>query len=76
MTQVPSETAILPGVKSTGWPVLVHCTRTTVVAVASVLVARIFRLPETYGAPITTLASTVAQRSRPAACRQLPQAGQ
>jgi len=34
-------------VRWTGWPVLVHSLRTAVAAVASVLVARLFRLPET-----------------------------
>jgi uncharacterized membrane protein YgaE (UPF0421/DUF939 family) len=42
----------------TGWPVLVHSTRTAVAAVASLLAARLFRLPETYWAPITTLVIT------------------
>ena len=41
-----------------GWPVLVHSARTAVAAVVSVLVARLFRLPETYWAPITTLVIT------------------
>jgi uncharacterized membrane protein YccC len=38
-----------------GWPVLVHSARTAVAAVVSVLVARLFRLPEAYWAAITTL---------------------
>ena len=42
----------------TGWPVVVHSARTAVAAVASVLVARLFRLPEAYWAPITTLVIT------------------
>ena len=42
----------------TSWPVLVHCARTAVAAVASVLAARLFRLPETYWAAITTLVVT------------------
>jgi uncharacterized membrane protein YgaE (UPF0421/DUF939 family) len=42
----------------TGWPVLVHSLRTAVAAVASVLVARLFRLPETYWAAVTTLVIT------------------
>src|SRR6266851_3347124 len=42
----------------TGWAVLVHSLRTAVAAVASVLVARLFRLPETYWAAITTLVIT------------------
>jgi uncharacterized membrane protein YccC len=41
-----------------GWAVLVHAGRTAVAAVASVLVARVFRLPETYWAAITTLVIT------------------
>lgn len=41
-----------------GWPVLVHCARTAVAAVVSVLAARLCRLPETYWAPITTLVIT------------------
>jgi len=41
-----------------GWAVLVHSLRTAVAAVASVLVARLFRLPETYWAAITTLVIT------------------
>lgn len=39
-------------------PVVVHSTRTAVAAVASLLVARVFRLPEAYWAPITTLVIT------------------
>jgi uncharacterized membrane protein YccC len=46
------------GVESTWWPVLVHSVRTAVAAVASVLVARVFGLPEAYWAPITTLVIT------------------
>jgi uncharacterized membrane protein YgaE (UPF0421/DUF939 family) len=45
--------------------VLLHPVRTAVVAVASVLVARLFRLPEAYWAPITTL--VIAQSSLGAA---------
>jgi uncharacterized membrane protein YccC len=41
-----------------GSPVLVHSARTAVAAVASVLAARLFRLPEAYWAPITTLVIT------------------
>jgi uncharacterized membrane protein YgaE (UPF0421/DUF939 family) len=41
-----------------GWPILVHSARTAVAAVASVMAARLFRLPETYWAPITTLVIT------------------
>ncbi len=40
------------------WPVLVHSSRTAVAAVASVLAARLFRLPETFWAAITTLVIT------------------
>ena len=39
-------------------PVMVHSARTAVVAVTSLLVARLFRLPEAYWAPITTLVIT------------------
>ncbi len=39
-------------------PILVHSLRTTLAAVASLLVARLFRLPEAYWAPITTLVIT------------------
>jgi uncharacterized membrane protein YgaE (UPF0421/DUF939 family) len=45
-------------VKWMGWPVLVHSARTAVAAVASMLVAQLFRLPEAYWAPITTLVIT------------------
>jgi uncharacterized membrane protein YccC len=38
--------------------VLVHSVRTTVVAVASLLVARLFHLPESYWAPITSVVIT------------------
>ena len=38
--------------------VLVHSARTAVAAVASMLAARLFRLPEAYWAPITTLVIT------------------
>lgn len=41
-----------------GWPVLVHSARTAVVAVTSLLVAQLFRLPEAYWAPITTIVIT------------------
>lgn len=37
---------------------LEHCARTAVTAVASMLVARVFRLPQSYWAPITTLVIT------------------
>jgi uncharacterized membrane protein YccC len=39
-------------------PVLPHAARTTVVAVTSLLVARLFRLPESYWAPITAMVVT------------------
>jgi len=45
-------------VKRAGLPVAVHSARTAVAAVASLLVARLFRLPEAYWAPITTLVIT------------------
>ena len=40
------------------WPILVHSARTAVAGVASLLAARLFRLPEAYWAPITTLVIT------------------
>ena len=40
------------------WPVLVRSVRTAVAAVVSLLAARMFRLPEAYWAPITTLVIT------------------
>jgi len=45
-------------VKGTVWPLLVHSVRTAVAAVVSLVVARLFRLPATYWAPITTLVIT------------------
>jgi hypothetical protein len=48
------------------WPVLVHSVRTAMAAVVSVLAARLFRLPETYWAPTTTLVIT---HSPPLDCR-------
>jgi len=45
-------------VKWAGWPVLVHSVRTAVVAVASLQVARWFRMPQAYWAPITSLVVT------------------
>jgi uncharacterized membrane protein YgaE (UPF0421/DUF939 family) len=42
----------------TGWAVLVHSARTAVSAVASLLAAQLFGLPEAYWAPITTLVIT------------------
>jgi uncharacterized membrane protein YgaE (UPF0421/DUF939 family) len=53
------------GVGWTGWPVVVHSARTAVAAIASLLVARMFRLQEAYWAPITTL--VIAQSSLGAA---------
>jgi len=51
--------AIAPDrVKRAWWPAVVHSARTAVAAVVSVLVARLFRLPEAYWAPITTLVIT------------------
>src|ERR1700730_14256865 len=40
------------------WPVVVHSARTGVATLASLLVAQLFRLPEAYWAPITTLVIT------------------
>ena len=40
------------------WPIVVHSARTAVAAVASVEAARLFRLPEAYWAPVTTLVIT------------------
>lgn len=40
------------------WPVVVHSARTAVTAVVSLAIARLFRLPEAYWAPITTLVIT------------------
>jgi uncharacterized membrane protein YccC len=42
----------------TGWPVVVHSVRTALAAMVSLLVARLFRLPESWWAPITTLVIT------------------
>jgi hypothetical protein len=77
MTPVRSATALLSGflegvmaegrnlandrVEWTGQAVFMHSARTAVVAVASLLVAQRFRLPESYWAPITTL--VIAQSS-------------
>jgi uncharacterized membrane protein YccC len=45
--------------KRQGWATAVaHSVRTAVVAVVSLLVARMFRLPESYWAPVTTLVVT------------------
>src|SRR5271169_7088891 len=40
------------------WPVVLYSARTAIAAMASVLIARLFRLPEAYWAPITTLVIT------------------
>jgi uncharacterized membrane protein YccC len=40
------------------WPAVLHSVRTAIVAVASLLVARLFRLPSSYWAPITALVVT------------------
>ena len=40
------------------WPVVVHSARPGVATLASLLVARLFRLPEAYWAPITTIVIT------------------
>lgn len=55
-----AKTSILARIHVGGkfWSVLVHSTRTAVAAVVSVLVARLFRLPEAYWAPVTTLVIT------------------
>jgi uncharacterized membrane protein YgaE (UPF0421/DUF939 family) len=53
------------GVGWAGWPVVANSARTAVAALASVLVARLFRLPETYWAAVTTL--VIAQSSLGAA---------
>ena len=45
-------------VRSGMWPVVTHSMRTTVATVASLLVARLFTLPEAYWAPITTIVIT------------------
>lgn len=46
-------------VERSNWqPIVLHSIRTAVVAVASLLAARLFRLPESYWAPITTLVIT------------------
>jgi uncharacterized membrane protein YgaE (UPF0421/DUF939 family) len=45
-------------VKRVGWPAVVHSARTAVAAVVSLLVARLFQLPEAYWAPITTFVIT------------------
>jgi uncharacterized membrane protein YgaE (UPF0421/DUF939 family) len=50
-----------------GWVIVVHSARTAVAAVVSLLVARLFRLPEAYWAPITTI--VIAQSSLGAALK-------
>ena len=40
------------------WPVVLNSARTSAAALASLIVARLFRLPEAYWAPITTLVIT------------------
>ena len=40
------------------WPVVVHSVRTAAAVLASLLIARLFRLPEVYWAPITTIVIT------------------
>ena len=47
------------------WPIVVHSVRTAVAGVASLLVARLFELPEAYWAPVTTI--VIAQSSLGAA---------
>ena len=47
-----------PTVQRTAWPIVVHSLRTAIACVVSLLVARLFRLPEAYWAPITTLVIT------------------
>src|SRR2546427_7618065 len=47
-----------PPRRGTAWLVLVHSVRTAIACVASLLVARLFRLPEAYWAPITTMVIT------------------
>jgi len=62
-----AKTGVLAGIRARGkfWLVLEHSARTAIAAVVSVLVARLFRLPEAYWAPITTL--VIAQSSLGAA---------
>ena len=45
-------------VRRTAWPIVVHSLRTAIACVVSLLVARLFRLPEAYWAPITTVVIT------------------
>ena len=52
------------GTRWTGWPILMHSARTAIAAVVSLLAARLFRLQETYRAPITTLVITQSSLRR------------
>ena len=45
-------------VQGTAWPIFVHSLRTAIACVVSLLVARLFQLPEAYWAPITTVVIT------------------
>lgn len=45
-------------VKWRSWPPLVHSLRTAIAAVTSLVAARLFHLPQSYWAPITTLVIT------------------
>ena len=45
-------------VEQASWPVVAHSARTAIAAVAALPVAQLFRLPEAYWAPITTLVIT------------------
>jgi uncharacterized membrane protein YgaE (UPF0421/DUF939 family) len=45
-------------VQGTAWSIFVHSLRTAIACVVSLLVARLFRLPEAYWAPITTVVIT------------------
>src|SRR5260370_17029893 len=47
-----------PTVQGRAWLILVHSLRTAIACVVSLLVARLFRLPEAYWAPITTVVIT------------------
>ncbi len=59
MIEIRTETAeIGKPARWAGLAVLLHSSRTAVSALVSVLVARLFRLPEAYWAPITTLVIT------------------
>jgi uncharacterized membrane protein YccC len=59
--QTPQSTSSVPSgqeARTTVWSVLVHSLRTALAAVASLMTARLLRLPEAYWAPITTLVIT------------------